>query len=85
MEQTGIIPVIKLEKTENAVKLAKALSAGGIKAAEVTFRAAGADKVIADMVKACPEMLVGAGTVPVSYTHLQPTRLLVVSRMPSSA
>lgn len=63
MEQTGIIPVIKLEKTENAVKLAKALSAGGIKAAEVTFRAAGADKVIADMVKACPEMLVGAGTV----------------------
>lgn len=63
MSDTGIIPVIKLEKTENAVHLAKALQAGGINAAEVTFRAAGADKVIADMVKACPDMLVGAGTV----------------------
>ena len=63
MECTGIIPVIKLEKTENAVHLAKALYEGGIRAAEVTFRAAGADKVISAMTKAYPDMLVGAGTV----------------------
>lgn len=60
---TGIVPVIKLENTADAVPLAKALIDGGISCAEVTFRAAGADKVIADMVKAYPEMLVGAGTV----------------------
>ena len=53
LECTGIIPVIKLEDT----------SRGGINAAEVTFRAEGADKVISDMTKAFPDMLVGAGTV----------------------
>lgn len=63
MECTGIIPVIKLENVENAVPLARALYEGGIRAAEVTFRAAGADKVISAMTKAFPDMLVGAGTV----------------------
>lgn len=63
LEFTGIIPVIKLEDTSKAVELAKALREGGINAAEVTFRAAGADKVISDMTGAFPDMLVGAGTV----------------------
>ncbi len=63
LECTGIVPVIKLENTADAVNLAKALYEGGIHCAEVTFRAEGADKVIADMVKAYPDMLVGAGTV----------------------
>ena len=63
LECTGIVPVIKLENTDDAVNLAKALYEGGIRCAEVTFRAAGADKVISQMVKAYPDMLVGAGTV----------------------
>ncbi|MGN0678192.1 MAG: bifunctional 4-hydroxy-2-oxoglutarate aldolase/2-dehydro-3-deoxy-phosphogluconate aldolase [Oscillospiraceae bacterium] len=63
LECTGIVPVIKLENTADAVNLAKALYEGGIRCAEVTFRAEGADKVIGDMVKAYPDMLVGAGTV----------------------
>ena len=63
LEDVGIVPVIKLDKVENAEKLAKALIDGGICCAEVTFRAKGADEVIARMTKAYPEMLVGAGTV----------------------
>ena len=59
----GIVPVIKLDKVENAEKLAKALRDGGINCAEVTFRAKGADEVIKRMTKAYPDMLVGAGTV----------------------
>ena len=59
----GIVPVIKLDKVENAEKLAKALRDGGINCAEVTFRAKGADEVISRMVKAYPDMMVGAGTV----------------------
>lgn len=59
----GIVPVIKLDKVENAEKLAKALRDGGINCAEVTFRAKGADEVIARMVKAYTDMMVGAGTV----------------------
>ncbi len=59
----GIVPVIKLEKAEDAEKLAGALIAGGIDCAEVTFRARGADEVIRRIAKAYPDMLVGAGTV----------------------
>ena len=63
ISRIGIVPVIKLEKTENAEKLARALSDGGVPVAEVTFRAAGADKTIKTMRESCPNMLVGAGTV----------------------
>lgn len=59
----GIVPVVKLDKVENAEKLAKALRDGGINCAEVTFRAKGADEVIKRMTTAYPDMLVGAGTV----------------------
>ena len=60
----GIVPVIKLTNPErDAAPLAKALCAGGVPVAEVTFRAAGADKAIKLMKEACPEMIVGAGTV----------------------
>lgn len=60
----GVVPVIKLNNPErDAAPLAKALCAGGVPVAEVTFRAAGADKAIKLMVDACPDMLVGAGTV----------------------
>ena len=60
----GVVPVIKLNHPErDAAKLGKALSAGGVPVAEITFRAAGADTAIKLMKEACPEMLVGAGTV----------------------
>ncbi|MBQ2062563.1 MAG: bifunctional 4-hydroxy-2-oxoglutarate aldolase/2-dehydro-3-deoxy-phosphogluconate aldolase [Oscillospiraceae bacterium] len=60
----GVVPVIKLNHPERyAAKLGKALSAGGVPVAEITFRAAGADTAIKLMKEACPDMLVGAGTV----------------------
>lgn len=60
----GVVPVIKLNHPErDAAPLAKALCAGGVPVAEVTFRAAGTATAIKLMAEACPEMLVGAGTV----------------------
>ena len=60
----GVVPVIKLNHPErDAAPLAKALCAGGLPVAEVTFRATGAAKAISIMKETCPEMLVGAGTV----------------------
>ena len=60
----GVVPVIKLNNPErDAAPLAKALCEGGVPVAEVTFRAAGADTAIKLMKAACPDMLVGAGTV----------------------
>lgn len=63
IHEIGIVPVIKIEDIEKAVPLAKALVAGGIPVAEVTFRAARADEAIAKIVAEVPEMLAGAGTV----------------------
>ena len=63
IHETGIVPVIKLTNPErDAVPLAKALCAGGVPVAEVTFRATGADTAIHLMREAVPEMIVGAGT-----------------------
>ena len=60
----GVVPVIKLNHPErDAAALGKALSAGGVPVAEITFRAAGADIAIKLMKEANPEMIVGAGTV----------------------
>lgn len=64
ISKIGVVPVIKLNHPErDAALLGKALCAGGVPIAEITFRAAGADKAIRLMKEANPEMLVGAGTV----------------------
>lgn len=61
--EIGIIPVIAINDADKAVPLAKALVAGGLPAAEVTFRTDAAEESIRRIVQEVPEMLVGAGTV----------------------
>ncbi len=63
IERTGLIPVIKIKKVENALPLAKALQDGGLNAAEITFRTSCAAEAIQEIRKAFPDMLLGAGTV----------------------
>lgn len=63
IEELKLVPVVVLEDAKNAVPLAKALIAGGLPVAEVTFRTAAAEESIRNICGACPEMLVGAGTV----------------------
>ena len=43
LESLGIVPVVVLDKVEDAAPLAHALMAAGMKSAEVTFRTACAD------------------------------------------
>ena len=59
----GIIPVVAIEDASKAADLAHALVKGGLPASEVTFRTACAAEAIEAMIKAEPDMLVGAGTV----------------------
>jgi len=61
--KVGIVPVIKIDDAEKAVPLARALAAGGIPCAEITFRTAQGEEAIRRISKEAPEMLVGAGTV----------------------
>ena len=64
ISRIGVVPVIKLNHPErDAAELGKALCAGGVPVAEVTFRAAGAEIAIKLMKEANPDMIVGAGTV----------------------
>ncbi|MDR0456772.1 MAG: bifunctional 4-hydroxy-2-oxoglutarate aldolase/2-dehydro-3-deoxy-phosphogluconate aldolase [Treponema sp.] len=61
--KTGIVPVIKIDDAEKAVPLAKALAAGGVPCAEITFRTAQGEEAIRRIAGEAPEVLVGAGTV----------------------
>jgi 2-dehydro-3-deoxyphosphogluconate aldolase / (4S)-4-hydroxy-2-oxoglutarate aldolase len=59
----GIVPVIAIEKAEDAQPLARALVEGGLPCAEVTFRTAAARESMQQISRAYPDMLLGAGTV----------------------
>ena len=58
-----VVPVVVLEKVEDAVPTAKAMAAGGVDTMEITFRTACAPQCIKAVADNCPEVLVGAGTI----------------------
>lgn len=59
----GVLPVVTVSGAAAGVALAKALIAGGMPAIEVTLRVDGALEAIRAIADACPDMLIGAGTV----------------------
>ena len=61
--QIGVVPVIAIDRADDAVPLARALLAGGIGCAEITFRTAAAAEAIRRLTGEVREMLAGAGTV----------------------
>ena len=58
-----VIPVIVLQRVADAVPMAEALLAGGVKVLEVTMRTPVALHCIEAIAKALPEAVVGAGTI----------------------
>jgi len=58
-----VIPVIVIDRLEDAVPMANALVAGGVRVLEVTLRTPVALQAIAAIAKAVPQAVVGAGTV----------------------
>jgi 2-dehydro-3-deoxyphosphogluconate aldolase/(4S)-4-hydroxy-2-oxoglutarate aldolase len=61
--ELGIVPVVKIEKAEDAIPLGKALIKGDLPIAEITFRTSAAEDSIKALTDELPELLVGAGTV----------------------
>ena len=59
----GIVPVVVLDRVEDAVPTAKALLAGGVDIMEITLRTAAGIGSIREVAKNCPDVCVGAGTV----------------------
>ena len=62
-KELRVVPVVVLEKTVDAVPLARALVQGGLPCAEITFRTDASAESIRLMSEKYPNMLVGAGTV----------------------
>ena len=59
-----VVPVMVVERIEDAVPLARALYAGGLKVLEITLRTPCALDAIAAMVEALPaDAVIGAGTI----------------------
>ena len=63
LRPAGVVPVIVIEREDQAVPLARALVAGGLHVLEVTFRTAAAAGAIAAIRREVPEAVVGAGTL----------------------
>jgi len=61
--ELGLVPVVKIENANDAIPLGKALLAGGLPVAEITFRTAAAEEAIATLHAELPELFLGAGTV----------------------
>jgi 2-dehydro-3-deoxyphosphogluconate aldolase/(4S)-4-hydroxy-2-oxoglutarate aldolase len=59
----GVVPVIEISDAAKAGALGRALAAGGLPCAEITFRTSTAAAAIRAIRDECPEVLVGAGTV----------------------
>lgn len=61
--QGPVVPVLVIEKVEDALPIARALMDGGITVLEVTLRTQAALAVIETIAKEIPEAYIGAGTV----------------------
>ena len=63
LAQCKIVPVVVVNDLAHAVPLAHALQNGGLTVVEVTLRTPVALEVISAMRQACPDMVIGAGTI----------------------
>lgn len=63
MNASPVMPVIVLDRVDEAVPLAKALVAGGIRVLEVTLRTPAALDCVRAIVDAVPNAIVGVGTI----------------------
>ena len=63
LRNSVVVPVVVLDRVEDAIPTAKALVAGGVDTMEITFRTACAADAIREVAENCPDILVGAGTI----------------------
>ena len=74
MKETGMVPVFFNSNLDTCKNVIKACYEGGVRVFEFTNRGDFAHEIFGELVKwatkECPELILGAGTVTVSYTHL---------------
>ena len=63
MQISPVMPVLVIDREEDAVPLARALVAGGLRVLEITLRTAAALSAVRDIAEQVPDAVVGVGTV----------------------
>ncbi|MGE5451479.1 MAG: bifunctional 4-hydroxy-2-oxoglutarate aldolase/2-dehydro-3-deoxy-phosphogluconate aldolase [Acidobacteriota bacterium] len=63
LDLSPVIPVLVIEHTQDALPIAQALLAGGLRVLEITLRTANALDVIREISRELPEAVIAAGTV----------------------
>lgn len=63
LRRAPVMPILTIDDASQAPDLAKALIAGGLHVFEVLVRTPAALQAIANIARACPEAVVGAGTL----------------------
>lgn len=66
-----VIPVLAIDRLEDAVPLARALAAGGLNVIEVTLRTPVALAACRAIAMECPEVVLGVGTILTPYQVTQ--------------
>lgn len=69
-----VIPVLLIDKVQDAVPLARALAKGGLPAIEITLRTTAALDAIRAVAEEVPEAIVGAGTILSALHYEQAVR-----------
>lgn len=63
LEQAGVVPVLVIDKVDDALPLAEALVEGGLNVLEITLRTEAALAAVEEIAKHLPDAHVGTGTV----------------------
>lgn len=63
LKAASVIPVLEVERVDDAAPLARALAAGGLRVVELTLRTSAALAALGEMKRASPSLIVGMGTV----------------------
>jgi 2-dehydro-3-deoxyphosphogluconate aldolase/(4S)-4-hydroxy-2-oxoglutarate aldolase len=73
LRSAPVIPILTIQNAGNAIPLARALVAGGIRILEIPLRTAPALEAVAAIAGAVPEIMIGVGTVtdPIEFGRAQ--------------
>ncbi len=63
LDQIKVLPILVADDAQQAIRCVETLAENGLSAVEITLRTPNAMQVLAAVVKACPSVCVGAGTV----------------------
>jgi len=63
LSQLRVLPILVADDAQQAIRCVQTLAENGLNAVEITLRTPNAMQVLEAVVKACPDVVVGAGTI----------------------